>query len=114
MNQEIFYCSVQSSRAEEQAVGTASTGDSWLLLEYPQPWGVKAFHESALSRQIKRHLQADLKSVPRARLLFIKQDKAPTEFLSLFVVRSRELDSSVVRYKLRDYEQLLEMNLTSA
>jgi hypothetical protein len=114
MKQDIFFCSVQSSRAEEQAVGTASAGDSWLLLEYPHPWGVKAFQESNLSREIKLHLKAALKSVPRSRLLFIKQDHPPAEFLSLFVVRSRELDSSVVRYELRNYEQLLELNLASA
>ena len=114
MNLDIFYCSAQSSRAEEQAVGTASIGDTWLLLEYPRPWGVKAFQESNLSREIKLHINRALKSVPRARLLFIKQDKAPAEFLSLFIVRSSELDSSLVKYELRDYKQLLEINLTSA
>ncbi len=113
MNHNLFYCSAQSSLADEQPVGTASTGDVWLLLEYPHPWGVKAFQESDLSRDIKRHINAALKSVPRTRLLFIRQDIAPTEFLTLFIVRSRELDSSLVRYELKGYEQLLEMNLTS-
>jgi hypothetical protein len=100
--------------ADEQVVGTASIGESWLLLEYGHAWGAQAFQESNLARKVKRHLSMSLKSVPRSRLLFIKQDQSATDYITLFVVRSGELDSSVIKYELTDYEQLIDLDLTAA
>jgi hypothetical protein len=89
-------------------------GDAWLLLEYAQPWGARAFRESALPEAVKTHLSGVLKSVPRSRVLFIKQTKKVERPLSLFVARSRESSSSILKYEFSEYEELLDLDLASA
>lgn len=111
MKQDVFYCSALSREVSEQPFGTASTADAWLLLEYSAAWGARAFQESKLTRAVKTHLTNALKSIPRSRLLFIKQERASGNHLSLFTVRSTENDASIARVKLIDYEQLLSVNL---
>jgi hypothetical protein len=114
MSQPFFYCSELSRGFNEVTYGTASTGDAWLLLEYPYWWGVRAFHESALSTPVKAHLNRALKSIRRARLLFIKQDRVASRELSLFIVYTREADPSIFRLKFKAYEQLLDIDLAAA
>jgi hypothetical protein len=108
------FCSVQSKKAAENVFGTASMGDAWLLLEYARPWGSKAFSESTLSNAVKNYLAGVLKSVPRSRVLLIKQRRKVKGPLTLFVARSRESSSSILKYEFSDYEQLLELDLASA
>lgn len=108
------FCSVRSQEASEKTFGTASTGDAWLLLEYARPWGAKAFRESALPNAVKVYLSGLLKSVPRSRVLFIKQARKVKGPLTLFVVRSGELSSSILKFEFLEYEQLLDLNLASA
>jgi hypothetical protein len=108
------FCSLRSKEAAEQAFGTASTGDAWLLLEYARPWSPKAFNESALPEAVKTHLSGVLKSVPRSRVLFIKRTRRAKGPLSLFVARSRESSSSILKFEFFEYEQLLDLDLTSA
>jgi hypothetical protein len=108
------FCSVQSKAAAEKTFGTASMGDAWLLLEYARPWGAKAFRESAIPKAVKVYLSGVLKSVPRSRVLLIKQTREVKRPLTLFVVRSRESSSSILKYEFFEYEQLLELDLASA
>ena len=108
------FCSVRSKEAAEGVFGTASTGDAWLLVEYAQPWGSRAFRESALPKAVKSYLSGVLKSGSRFRVLLIKQTRKVKEPLSLFVVRSRELLSSILKYEFFEYEQLLDFDLASA
>ncbi|HEX8920551.1 MAG TPA: sucrase ferredoxin [Pyrinomonadaceae bacterium] len=111
MKQDFFYCSELSREVREQPFGTASTADAWLLLEYSSAWGARAFQESQLTRAVKEHLKKALQATPRSRLLFIKQERASGNHLSLFIVRSTETDASIVRLKLSGYEQLLDITL---
>lgn len=111
MSRKFFYCSELSLQRDEQPVGTASTGEVWLLLEYTQAWGARAFQESHLSRPVKAHLNRLLRTIPRSRLLLIKQDRQPQGHLSLFVVRSLESDTSIARLKLENYEQVLDLSV---
>lgn len=108
------FCSVRSKEAAEKTFGTASMGDAWLLLEYARPWGTKAFSESALPNAVKNHIAGVLKSVPRSRVLLIKQTRKLKGPLTLFVARSRESSPSILKYEFFDYEQLLELDLASA
>ena len=90
------FCSVRSRGATEEVFGTAAMGDAWLLLEYRQPWAAKAFSESVIPKVVKTHLSAVLKSVPRSRVLLIKQARRVKGPLTLFVARSRESASSIL------------------
>jgi hypothetical protein len=114
MKQDVFYCSALSTESQEQVVGTASIGESWLLLEYREAWGIKAFQESLLAEKVKQHLRMSLKAVPRSRLLFIKQDRLATAHIALFVVRCLEQKSYIFRYDLTDYNQLIDLDLREA
>lgn len=108
------FCSVRSRVAAEKTFGTASMGDAWLLLEYAQPWGARAYHESAIPQAVKTHVSGVLKSIPCSRVLFIKQARRVKGPLVLFVARSRESSSSILKYEFAEYEQLLDFDLASA
>jgi hypothetical protein len=113
MSQPFFYCSELSRGHAERTYGTASTGDVWLLVEYPYWWGPKAFHESSLSTAVKAHLNRALRTIPRSRLLLIKQERVRGREITIFLVRCREGNPSIVRLKIKDYEQLLDIDFAS-
>ncbi len=113
MSRDFFYCSELSRQAAEKIYGTASTGQVWLLLEYPFAWGPQALHDSALSPTLKDFLNQTIKSVPRSRFLFIKQERACGETVSFFVVRAREREPFIVRFDLSHYDQLAEIDIAS-
>ncbi len=113
MTRHAFYCSEQSRQLAEKTYGTASTGEVWLLIEYPYSWEAKAFDGSILSPTVKLYLTRTIKSIPRARLLFIKQERPITSELKMFVVRCRERDPSIVRFRIKDYAQLSDINIAS-
>lgn len=106
MSQQFFYCSELSRRAAEKTFGTASVGNVWLLIEYPYGWGFEALTDSGLSPPVKAYLNKFLKTVPRSRVLFIKQERKESSERSVFVVRCRERNSSVTQLSISDYEQL--------
>jgi hypothetical protein len=113
MSQQFFYCSELSRGHAEKTFGTASIGDVWLLVQYPYSWGPKAFHDSSLSAAVKAYLNRAVKTIPKSRLLFIKQGRASGGELSLFIVRCRESEPSIVQLKVDLYEQLLDIDIAS-
>lgn len=114
MSRPFFYCSELSRHVAEETYGTASTGEVWVLLEYSRGWNPRAFEESDLSPTIKRHLSRTIRDIPRARLLFIKQERINKHPLTLFIVRARARDPFIVRYQLESYEQLPKIDLAAA
>jgi hypothetical protein len=113
MTQKLFYCAELSRDSGEKVFGTASTGETWLLVEYPFPWGKDALPSSRLSPAVKAHLSNLLKTIPRSRLLFIKQHARPDGHFNFFVVRAREQRPYVVGLTLSDYEDLLSVNVAA-
>ncbi|HEY0082082.1 MAG TPA: sucrase ferredoxin [Pyrinomonadaceae bacterium] len=111
MSRPFFYCSDLSRAAQERSFGTASVGEVWLLVEYREAWGAHALQDSALSVEVKRHLNKFCKTVPRARILFIRQERVRPEPLRCFVVRCRESAPSIEQFELSDYEELLQFDL---
>lgn len=114
MSRNLFYCSELSRHAAEKIYGTASTGAVWLLIEYPRAWGPHALRDSALSPHVKQHLSRLLKTIPRSRLLFIKQEPGLKERLTFFIVRSRESDPFIVKFELDRHEQLMQIDVAAA
>jgi hypothetical protein len=113
MSQQFFYCSELSRGAAEKTFGTASVGNAWLLIEYPYGWGSEALPDSSLSPAVKSYLDKFLKTVPRARVLFIKQERKESTERFVFFVRCRERNPSVAQLKISGYEQLLDMDLAA-
>ena len=113
MSRPFFYCSDLSRAAAERSFGTASVGEVWLLVEYREAWGAHVLEDSALSLGVKRHLNKFCKTVPRARLLFIKQERARAEPPGCYVVRCRESAPSIERFELAGYEDLLKFDLAA-
>ncbi|HEX8473503.1 MAG TPA: sucrase ferredoxin [Pyrinomonadaceae bacterium] len=111
--QQPFFCSELSRRAAEKTFGTASTGGTWLLLEYAGAWGPKALEESALSPAIKAFFNQTFRAIPHSRLLFIKRGRVGGATVSFFVVRCREREPFVVKFELESYEQLLEIDIAA-
>ena len=110
-----FYCSELSRGSAEKTFGTASVGAVWLLLEYPHGWGRRAFEESALSAEVKQHIKQSLASIRHSRLLFIKTDRALRDArMNFFVVRCRERAPFAVRFKVKDYDDLLKLDIAAA
>ncbi|HEX8459571.1 MAG TPA: sucrase ferredoxin [Pyrinomonadaceae bacterium] len=110
MSRPFFYCSELARASREHSFGTASVGLIWLLVEYREAWGAHALADSALSAQLKRHLENLCRSIPRMRLLFIKQERANARPLRCFVVRCRELAPTVEQFELNTYEDLLQLD----
>ncbi|HEY6186118.1 MAG TPA: sucrase ferredoxin [Pyrinomonadaceae bacterium] len=113
MSQQFFYCSALSREAAEKTFGTASVGQVWLLIEYPYGWGFEALPDSGLSPAVKSYLNKFLKTTPRSRVLFIKQERKESSERSVFVVRCRERNPSVAHLKISDYEQLPDIDVAS-
>ena len=106
-----YYCSEFSRQAGEPLFGTASRVDVWLLLEVPRPWAEQAFPESALPEPVKAHLKRQLDSIPRSRLLFIKQSSRSAPPYAFYLARSHEIDCQLYEFRLNAYEDLLKLDL---
>jgi hypothetical protein len=114
MVQQLFYCSQLSRGVEENAFGTASVGEVWLLVEYTEPWGPKALADSSLSTEVKNYLNQLIRRIPRSRLLFIKQERRHQPSFNFFIIRARERNPFTVKFELDDYEKLRERYLDVA
>lgn len=112
-SQTPYFCSLLSRGAGEKTFATASVGDLWMLVEYPSVWGTRALEDSALPAAVKTHLGSLLKTIPRARLLFIKQGRACSDYFNFFVARTRERGPSIVKFQLRSYEELTEVDVAA-
>lgn len=105
-----------SSRAVGEPVSaTATHAFEWIVLEVPKPWGRKALPESDLPEQVKAHLnQADDK-LEGGRVLFITREyRGDPDPLHLYLARSREEGSTLTRFELDSYEDLLDLDLVQA
>jgi hypothetical protein len=105
-----FYCCDFSRETGEQLFATASRADVWLLLEYSQPWGAKAFEESDLSQPIKNQLSAHLRTIPNSRLQYIRRQKAG-DGIAFYVAVVDESAPVLYRFDLTSYEDLLALDI---
>lgn len=84
----------------------------WFLLEYPYPWGRKAFEESSLESPVKDHLAKLLDETPQSKLLFIKnQDSLFSDRITFFVGVGSEEQPRLHRFVLHDFDDLLDIDI---
>lgn len=128
MFSEDFFCSQRAQEAGEQLFATATHTTTWLVLEYTGAWGNKALAESAIPVSVKEHLARLERQLPNARIQLIKQtagaEAAGNEVMgdaasglrasrqhvspiTFYVAFADEKKSSLYRFTLADYEQLL-------
>jgi hypothetical protein len=91
--------------------GTASTAEAWLLLEYNGSWSRDLLNDSDLPPEVKARLAEALRTLPEARLLFIRNELRGKAGLSFFVAVSREDCRRLYRFELDDYAELLGIDL---
>jgi hypothetical protein len=111
---EKFFCTDVAWEHGAPLMGTATRGDIWFLLEYPERWGAKAFEESTLSQEIKDHL--DPKRFPdvEVRTQLIRQGQSrQRERLHFFIGQTHPLEPKLFEYHLQDYTDLLDIDVSS-
>jgi hypothetical protein len=113
MARPIFYCSKMSRNVREKPYGTASIGNVWVLVEYSSAWGPKVLEDSDLAPMVKRYLSRTIRNIPQARLLFIKQERAARDFLTLFIVTSGEQAPSIVEFHLQNLKEILNIDVAA-
>lgn len=106
-----FYCADQSRAAAEPLYGTATQVKTWLLLEYRQPWGAKAFEESDLPEAVKAALRGALADLPAARLQLIRQPVRPTLDVTFFLAVADDTRPRLYRFSLENHAALLDLDL---
>lgn len=103
-------CSAASLDVDEQLAGTAVEGvDTWMLLEYTRPWAPKPLEPSELPDDVKEHLGQWLATHATARHQFIRRPASDSK--TLFVAHARPEASWLLRFDLRSYEELLDLDL---
>lgn len=107
-------CSVNSIETDEQLFGTASTATTWLLLEYDGRWERKAYQQSDLSAPVKDWLAHQEKTLPGARVQVIRQNpRLSPDGILFYVALTRETDPLLVEFRLKRYEDLLDLDLAA-
>lgn len=94
-------------------MGTATQVQTWLLLEYNAPWRRKATDDNDLPQSVQAWLEAQVAALPFARVQFIRQLGRPAEGLSFYVVQPHEEGGQAYRFRFKDYEDLLDINLAA-
>ena len=107
-----YFCSIASQEVNEQLFGTAPQVQTWVLLEFNEKWGYKAFAESGISEKVKAHLNSQLENIPLSRLLLIKQhNKLQDSAIAFYVAFVNESNSALYKFNFNQYEDLLNFDL---
>ena len=105
-------CADISSAGAEPLAATASHVCHWILVEYRGLWDRDVLGGSLLSARVKAHLRAQLAALPRSRLLFVRQpERRGLDGRAVFLVRSDEPETRLLRLEIDDHEDLLELDL---
>lgn len=104
-------CSLESIDSHEPLLGTAPRADVWFALEYPGRWGDKAWAESTVDATVKEHVDAQVKRIPEARWMLIKQRTKHERIRFFAAVVAPE--PALYAFELADYTELLGLDLAA-
>jgi hypothetical protein len=104
-------CSLESLDSHEPLLGTAPRADVWFALEYPGRWGDKAWAESTVDATVKEHVDAQVKRIPEARWMLIKQRTKHERIRFFAAVVAPE--PALYAFELVDYTDLLGLDLAA-
>ncbi|MGH7849811.1 MAG: sucrase ferredoxin, partial [Thermodesulfobacteriota bacterium] len=104
-------CSLDSLEANEEMYGTATTVETWLVLEYNGRWSGDAFRDSKIPVAVKTAINRYLEGFPNSRLQLVKKEKRSGDGIKLFIAHTREKDPVLSEVTLGGYEDLLDENI---
>jgi len=104
-------CSDLSAEAGESLVATATSVDTWLLVEVRGTWPRDVSDAAALGEPASARIAEWLAGVPASRLLFIRRPGPGREGRQVFVVRASEQESHVRRLELAPTDDLADVDL---
>ena len=104
-------CSLDSLEANEEMYGTATTVETWLVLEYNGRWSGDAFRDSKIPEAVKTAINRYIEEFPNSRLQLVKKEKRGGDGIKLFIAHSREKDPVLSEITLGGYEDLLDENI---
>jgi len=106
-------CSLDSLESDEELYGTATTVETWLVLEYSGRWSGDAFRDSRIPDEVKAGIKRYLETFPNSRLQLVKKEKRNGDGIKLFIAHSRENDPVLREITLGGYEELIDSDLES-
>jgi hypothetical protein len=106
-------CSLDSLGADEEMYGTATTVETWLVLEYSGRWSGDAFRDSRIPEAVKAGIKHYLETFPNSRLQLVKKEKRSGDGIKLFIAHSREKDPVLREITLAGYEDLTGRDIDS-
>jgi hypothetical protein len=106
-----FFCSDLARAEGDQVLGTAKTIRLYLAVEYWPPWHRKAAQSELLPAEVRGWL-SDLKGrIPDSRFLLVRQPESKDRKPACFVAIPCETGSALYRFSLRDYADLLSLDI---
>ena len=104
-------CADLSEEAGESLAATATSVDTWLLVEVRGTWPRDVSDATALGETASARIAAWLADVPSSRLLFIRRPGAGRDRRLVFVVRASEQEAQVRRLELGSAHDLADVDL---
>jgi len=104
-------CSLDSLEANEEMYGSATTVETWLVLEYNGRWSGDAFRDSKIPEAVKTAINRYLEGFPNSRIQIVKKQERSGDGIKLFIAHSREKDPVLSEITLGGYEDLLDENI---
>ncbi len=106
-------CSDASRTAGEALAATATTAESWLLLEVPGGWARDVGRSNALPDAARDAVAGWLAATSGSRLLFVRRPSRAAGRVLAFVVHAPEEGGAVRRLELAGLEGLAGVDLAS-
>ena len=104
-------CADLSEEAGESLAATATSIDTWLLVEVRGTWPRDVSGPTALGETASSRIAAWLADVPSSRLLFIRRPGPADDRRLAFVVRASEQDAHVRRLELAPADDIADVDL---
>lgn len=104
-------CADLSEGAGESLAATATSVDTWLLVEVRGTWPRDVADTTALGETASASIAAWLANVPSSRLLFVRRPGPARDRRLVFVVHSSEQDAHVRRLELEPADDLADVDL---
>ncbi len=109
------FCASLSAETGESLAATASRVDHWILVEYRRLWSREPVGGSGLADEVKEHLRAQIRALPRSRLLFVKRpDRRRDDAVAVFYADAREERPRLYGLELADHASLRSLEFARA